>query len=303
MPLNLGNCTDCKVMSAALDAYLEARELTNDWAIMKDAINRTGAQWSVTGHGFAGAVSLVSSLDLGWRGLCHWSHSHGAPRTLSPNAAALYNSLYGGEAGQRCVANNDIMTEIIPESEDYTYTLQGFHVYGENSTFGMNYEVCLYDETDPRCAGGQEYTNENFLDHYFCESSPRSPTALLCPNTVRADYTPIGQCAQGSDVFYNATYQQEWVDNQIAAYQASASTSFEVSTYFSDYLTESSTSSAEPTTTASGDMTSSAASGDASATPSSASDQTDNSTGAAGTLSGSMVAAVAAAFLGAIASL
>jgi len=176
------------------------------------------------------------------------------------------------------------MTEIIPESEDYTYTLQGFHVYGENSTFGMNYEVCLYDETDPRCAGGQEYTNENFLDHYFY-------------------YTPIGQCAQGSDVFYNATYQQEWVDNQIAAYQASASTSFEVSTYFSDYLTESSTSSAEPTTTASGDMTSSAASGDASATPSSASDQTDNSTGAAGTLSGSMVAAVAAAFLGAIASL
>lgn len=76
--------------------------------------------------------------DLGWRGLCHWSHSHGAPRVFNPASANLYNSLFGGEAGQRTVANEDSVPTIIPESDDYTFTLEGFHIYGTNSTYGMS---------------------------------------------------------------------------------------------------------------------------------------------------------------------
>lgn len=44
----------------------------------------------------------------------------------------------GSEAGQRTVANEDLVPTIIPESDDYTFTLQGFHVYGTNATYGQN---------------------------------------------------------------------------------------------------------------------------------------------------------------------
>lgn len=84
------------------------------------------------------STSRLAPPDLGWRGLCHWSHSHGAPRVFNPASASLYNSLFGGEAGQRTVANEDSVPTIIPESDDYTFTLEGFHIYGTNSTYGMS---------------------------------------------------------------------------------------------------------------------------------------------------------------------
>ncbi|KAK4047497.1 hypothetical protein OIV83_005410 [Microbotryomycetes sp. JL201] len=161
--LNLGpECANCTAHAGALAAYLEAKEATNDWAIEKAYVESTGHQWSITGHGFGGMVSLIASLDLGWRGLCHWSHNHGAPRTFNPPAANLYNSLFQGEAGQRTVANNDIVPTIIPESNDYTFTLQGYHIYGQNSTDGhMSFTVCNTPD-DPECLGG--YSME---DHYY----------------------------------------------------------------------------------------------------------------------------------------
>lgn len=69
-----------------------------------------------------------------------------APRTFNPAAANLYNALFGGEAGQRTVANNDIVPTMIPESDDYTFTLQGFHIVGNgtsNSTYGYDVSVPL----------------------------------------------------------------------------------------------------------------------------------------------------------------
>jgi hypothetical protein len=48
------------------------------------------------------------------------------------------------EASQRTVANEDIVPTVIPESNEYTFVLEGFHIYGVNSTYGMNYDVCLY---------------------------------------------------------------------------------------------------------------------------------------------------------------
>lgn len=86
-------------------------------------------------------VAQVASLDLGWRGLAHWTHNHGAARVFNPAAATLLNSLYGGEAGQRVVANDDPVPTYIPESEDYTFALQGFHILGNgtsNATYGYD---------------------------------------------------------------------------------------------------------------------------------------------------------------------
>ncbi|KAM0790325.1 hypothetical protein ACM66B_003210 [Microbotryomycetes sp. NB124-2] len=172
--LNLGpECVNCTAHAGALAAYLEAKEATDDWAIEKQYVESTGYQWSITGHGFGGMVSLIASLDLGWRGLCHWSHNHGAPRTFNPPAANLYNSLFEGEAGQRTVANNDIVPTIIPESDDYTFTLQGYHIYGQNSTDGhMSFTVCNTPD-DPECLGGN--SNEDHL-YYYTDIGSCGPT-------------------------------------------------------------------------------------------------------------------------------
>lgn len=35
------NCTDCKAHAGALQAYLEAKEVTNDWAVAKQAVEAT----------------------------------------------------------------------------------------------------------------------------------------------------------------------------------------------------------------------------------------------------------------------
>jgi len=91
-------------------------------------------------------VAQVASLDLGWRGLSHWTHNHGAARVFNPAAATLMNSLYGGEAGQRVVANDDPVPTYIPESEDYTFALQGFHILGNgtsNATYGYDVRPSL----------------------------------------------------------------------------------------------------------------------------------------------------------------
>lgn len=130
-------CDNCTAHAGAVTAYLEAREATNNWAIVAAAVNSSGAQWSLTGHGFGGMVAQVAALDLGWAGKSHWVHSHGSPRVMNAAAANLYNSLYAGEASQRTVANNDSVPTIIPASDDYEFTLEGFHVYGTNETYGQ----------------------------------------------------------------------------------------------------------------------------------------------------------------------
>lgn len=87
-----------------------------------------------------------------------WTHNHGSPRVFNQASADLVNKLYAGEAGQRVVANNDSWPEYIPASEDYVHAFQGFHIFGTNSTYGMNYVVCN-DPADPECLGGDVETD------------------------------------------------------------------------------------------------------------------------------------------------
>lgn len=76
------------------------------------------------------------------------------------------------EAGQRTVANDDVVPTIIPESADYTFALQGFHISGNgssNATYGNSFVTCDYAE-DANCLGGS-----TMLDHWYY-------------------YTPVGLC-------------------------------------------------------------------------------------------------------------
>ena len=76
--LNLGpDCANCTAHAGAVQAYLEVKETTNDFAVEKEMVNSTGHQFSVTGHGFGGMLSIIASLDQGWRGQIKWSHNHG----------------------------------------------------------------------------------------------------------------------------------------------------------------------------------------------------------------------------------
>lgn len=45
------DCDNCQAHAGAVQAYLEAKEATGDWQVVKDVVNQTGHQWSITGHG------------------------------------------------------------------------------------------------------------------------------------------------------------------------------------------------------------------------------------------------------------
>merc|ERR1712093_480737 len=110
----------------ALQGYVEARAATNNWAASRARYESTGLQYSITGHGLGGMHSLIASVDLGWAGVCRWSHNYGTPRTFNAAGAAFYDRMFMGEAGERGVANNDRFVEIIPASEDYAFTGTAF---------------------------------------------------------------------------------------------------------------------------------------------------------------------------------
>jgi len=117
---------------------------------------------------------------------------------FNPAAVTRYNSLYQGEASQRTVANEDSVPGTIPESADYAMTLSGFHVFGTNVTYGMNYANCFTSASDPECLGGNNRTDHDFY------------------------YTEIGTCGGGRSTDYNATAQNAYISSQSSAYFATA---------------------------------------------------------------------------------
>ncbi|KAK9900817.1 alpha/beta-hydrolase [Cystobasidium minutum MCA 4210] len=155
------NCPNCMAHAGAVQAYREAKAATNNWAKAAAAVRRTGHQWSITGHGFGGMVAQVASIDLGWNGLAHWSHSHGSPRVFNLATAQLYEKLFMGEAGQRVVANEDALPNAIPESDNYVHAMQGIHIWGNNPNYGMYMKVCHYRD-DPDCEGGNKESDTWF---------------------------------------------------------------------------------------------------------------------------------------------
>lgn len=159
---------------------------------------------------------------MGWQGITHWSHAHGTPRTFNPASADLYASLYGGEAGQHVVANNDPVPDFIPESDDYVHPLSGLYIWGTNSTYGMNWRTCFQDAEDPACQGDASAP----LDHYYY-------------------YTPVGQCGQRPYYTQNDTIASAFVDSQSQSYYATATAS--IPSNFDDDDEQTSTSTATST--------------------------------------------------------
>jgi len=111
---------------------------------------------------FAGGMhALINSVDYNYNGgVCWYSHNQGVslfhyrvrpasklplsgtPRTFNQAGADFYNSFFNGEAGERAVANNDQMGELIPASDDYAHAGTTFYYWGFNQSSGqMNWQV------------------------------------------------------------------------------------------------------------------------------------------------------------------
>ena len=54
--LGWGTCPNCTANAQALQAYIDVREATNNFASAYAAVEATGHQWSVTGHGWGGSI-------------------------------------------------------------------------------------------------------------------------------------------------------------------------------------------------------------------------------------------------------
>jgi hypothetical protein len=59
----------------------------------------------------------------------YYSHAYGSPRVFNVDGASWYNWRFNGEAGERGIAENDLTSEIIPASENYTQCADFFLLY------------------------------------------------------------------------------------------------------------------------------------------------------------------------------
>lgn len=57
--------------------------------------------------------------------MLHRSHNYGTPRTFNQAGVEFYTRLFQGVAGERGVANNDPVPEIIPAGPNYAHTGTG----------------------------------------------------------------------------------------------------------------------------------------------------------------------------------
>lgn len=180
-------CTNCRANAFAMQGYLEAKAATNNFAVSvakyQEIHESEQFYYSITGHGLGGMHAIIAGLDLGLRNISFFLHSYGAPRTLSPESAGLYNFLAGGDMTERGIGNGDALVEQIPQSDDYMFTNTAFLWYGYNATYKMNREVCYEQPESDACAPTQSQTPQ--LDRYFyfanvgqCGGRDRQDTAV-----------------------------------------------------------------------------------------------------------------------------
>jgi len=186
--MGIRNCQGCLGNAFAIKGYLEAKNETNNWEAIIGAYEGQGLVFSIGGHGLGGMHSQIAGIDLYQENTDYYNHAYGAPRVFNQAGATFYNNRFNGEAGERGIANNDQMTESIPEGVNYTHAGTPFYYWGYNHTStGMNWRIC-WEEDNPdtsACLPVDQGTNTTALeDHYYYFSN-------------------VGQC--GGEIHQNAS--------------------------------------------------------------------------------------------------
>ncbi|KAG0151758.1 hypothetical protein CROQUDRAFT_36269 [Cronartium quercuum f. sp. fusiforme G11] len=173
VPIDFGHLTPdcnetCTTGKGILDLYNSARIATNDWAIAKAAVNRTGHKFSVTGHAIGGAVAQLAALDLGAQGLVHYAHSQAAPRCMSDTASSILARIFQGESSQHVVANNDFFPHVFPPSPAFTRPSTSVWIFGNRTQY---LQSCPYYSENSACLGNgtsfQDHLCVSFFSFFF----------------------------------------------------------------------------------------------------------------------------------------
>ncbi|KAH8918714.1 hypothetical protein BT69DRAFT_1353710 [Atractiella rhizophila] len=183
-------CPGCLVNAFAAQGYMECKNATNNFQAIRDAYVGQGLVFAISGHGLGGMHSQIASVDFNVQQIAYYSHSQGQPRTFNEAGATFYNVRFNGEAGERAVAGNDLITEIIPESENYTHAGTPFYYYGYNSTStGMNWEICWLEDGlgYAACMPRDQGTSTSLEDHYFYFTNVGDCGATNHQNTTMID--------------------------------------------------------------------------------------------------------------------
>ncbi|KAH9818370.1 hypothetical protein DFH28DRAFT_1105984 [Melampsora americana] len=170
----VSNCTGCMAASGVRNLYVSAKEATDDFKIAREAVNRTGLLFSVTGHGVGGSVAALAALDLGARNLVHYSHNQGMPRSFNYEAVVRYDNLFQVLSGQSLVNQNDFMVHTIPMGTFY-HLGSKVHLQGPKQQWLMN---CYGNNENATCLGN----GTNPLDH-------------------QSYFTPMGSCGSADKGF------------------------------------------------------------------------------------------------------
>ncbi|KAK4701962.1 hypothetical protein P7C70_g4264, partial [Phenoliferia sp. Uapishka_3] len=208
---------------------------TNNWQDIIAAYSGQKLVFSITGHGLGGMHSLIASVDLNHQNIAYYSHTQdlndsfiaiGVPRTFNQAGANYYSEIhnlaeskvenffsstlwsdyyFNGEAGERAIAGNDLYTESIPASANYSHAGTPFYYSGLNVTAsGMNMEICWGDAEnndgpivdDPACAPRPQVGSTAEEDHYFY-------------------FTPVTQC--GAPFVINTTTIDNFLETTVMA--------------------------------------------------------------------------------------
>ncbi|KAH9812105.1 hypothetical protein DFH28DRAFT_1178131 [Melampsora americana] len=164
----VSDCPGCEVATGIKQLYLEIRSMTNDFSVAKEAVAETA------GHGIGGSIAILAGMDLGSRGLVHYSHNFGAPRTLNMASVIRYDNLFQVLAGQSAVARNDFSVHIVPLGP-LVHVGSKAHITGDRTQWLQN---CFGDNEDPSCLGD----GSSQVDHKYY-------------------FTPLGQCGSADKGF------------------------------------------------------------------------------------------------------
>ncbi|KAG0141448.1 hypothetical protein CROQUDRAFT_287285 [Cronartium quercuum f. sp. fusiforme G11] len=170
----VSDCSGCQAAKGIKDLYLQLKSLTNDFAVAKAAVAQTNLRFSVTGHGIGGSLAALCGLDLGARGLIHYVHNQGMPRTLNLASIVRFDNLFQVLAGQSVVSRDDYSVQVVPPGPLY-HVGSKLHITGPKDQWLTN---CFGNNENATCLGA----GNSYDDHKYY-------------------FTPLGECGSADKGF------------------------------------------------------------------------------------------------------
>jgi len=198
-----GTCQDCTMNAQAAEAYMEAKNATNNFEATRDRYAGAGLVYAITGLGFGGMLAQIHAVDYNRAQIAYYAHNQGSPRVFNPAGVQWFNENFNGEAGERAVWNNDDMPELIPASENYAHAGTTFKYWGFNETSQQpNWNIC-WPDVDPDALG--------------CVAAPNTRDGIT-PLPVQDHYWAFTSVTNCGPFTYNYTLINNYIADNVPGY-------------------------------------------------------------------------------------